>query len=932
MSLAALLAGDFDDDDDDDDDSFDDGKEEEDDDEDEEEQETTAIMKTFSRLPLHSHACAGNVDSLIAALDAGTRTGQVPTGGYFPDGSPRTVSFDLNQGNEEMEPPLHATILAAANALALAAAPLDDPWVRAAARDSGHLLESSPPAPLACKGSLAAALDADAEARLMCMRLLLEAGAQPERKVYGRSALHLACACAALPALCAFASKAVELLLKCGASLSQVDACGKTPLHYAAVGFGDATLATLLNHPSAHDASALADKSGATALHDALRGGSACVANAKMLIGKGATAAVNAADVEGLTPLHLSCAAGLDAVTRLLRDEKGANPEAADAIGRTPTSLAAAAVGCEHASSPVLLLAHPASLLHNAPAGEEADGFTGMRERQHFGQPECAARLRCLLSPAGHLRGSRYADLVWKPAPFAQITDVMRCHEYSYLERVRGLCDSLAARAAAAKRAAARAKAAGVAEESAQLSPPLKASVDCDTEVTEHSYAAAMRGAGAVVEAVRAVCASPREARAAFCAVRPPGHHAGPAGAVGGQSAGFCVLANAAIGAAYGLAVHRDIVRKVAIVDFDIHHGNGTEACVQAVVPTPWTQSHETPTGSVSASGVTYQPWLGTKDKESIFFGSIHGYGADTLPGEEEEAGPVSIFYPGSGGPDSDVTDVGEGPVVRNVPVRLRTRSAAWRRQMMSRILAPLRAFAPDLVVISAGFDAHAHDALEAGGLHDRDYEWMTAELVRIAECCANGRIVSVLEGGYQVAGGFVSSLARSVGSHVSTLNQPALVGASWDVAEANRRLEAAIAYEDTWLTNRAAAQAKAIANGGGGGEAPAAPEQDNGAPARRSRRARDPVDYGSLEAELQKEEGAADGASEGDEKLASDANGDAEAPPVPEAAPVPEDDHGGSGRRSKRSRAPVDYSAAEAELQKEEEAAKKPKSAAGDE
>ena len=122
---------------------------------------------------------------------------------------------------------------------------------------------------------------------------------------------------------------------------------------------------------------------------------------------------------------------------------------------------------------------------------------------------------------------------------------------------------------------------------------------------------------------------------------------------------------------------------------------------------------------------------------------------------------------------------------------------------------------------------------------------------VRIAECCAEGRLVSVLEGGYQVAGGFVSSLARAIGSHVATLTQPSLVGAAWDEAEATARLDAAIAFEEKWLTSRAMAQARAR----GGGEAPAAPEQDNGAPARRSKRARDTVDYGALDAELQEQE-----------------------------------------------------------------------------
>eukprot|EP00900_Chrysochromulina_parva_P021450 jgi/Chrpa1/3939/Chrysochromulina_OHIO_Genome00001978-RA len=627
--------------------------------------------------------------------------------------------FDLNQANEQCEYPLHATILAAANDLALASAPPNDPWKRESARDDVRLVGSAAPTPLASEDAAPAALNADAEARLACMKLLLDAGAEPERKVYGRSALHLACACAALPALAAFAAKAVELLLAAGASITQVDTCGKTPVHYAAVGFyaavGTGALKLLLGHPSAGEAAALVDKSGATALHDALRGGKACVPNALPLLASGGQPAATAADADGLTPLHLATAAGLEGVAKELLS-LGADPRAKDTIGRTPSDLA---------------------------------------------------------------------------------------------------------------------------------------------DVTQHTFSAAMRGAGAVVEAVRAVCVTPREARNAFCAVRPPGHHAGPSGAVGGQSAGFCVLANAAIGAAYGMAVHRNVIHKVAIVDFDVHHGNGTEACVQAVVPQPWTESVETPTGSVSASGVTYKPWLGPLDKERIFFASIHGYGADAPPGEAAEyEGPMGAFYPGSGGPNSSSTDVGVGPIVRNVPVRLRTRSAAWRREMLTQMLIPLRSFAPDLILVSAGFDAHAHDALEAGGLHDRDYVWMTSELVRIAEACAQGRLVSVLEGGYQVAGGFVSSLARAVGSHVSALTQPSLLGATWRADEATERLEAALKFEDAWQTNRLAMMEAKAKGSAGGSAAPAPPEQDNGAPARRSKRPRGAVDYGALEATLQKEEG----------------------------------------------------------------------------
>ena len=160
-------------------------------------------------------------------LEEGARTGRV-TIGTMPDGTPRTVSFDLNQSNEQSETPLHATILAAAEALALVAAPSDDPWVRAAAREDARLLATPVASPLANASAPTAAIDAEAEARLVCVKLLLEAGAERERKVYGRSALHLVCACAALPSLTAFASKAAALLLEGGASISQVDACGSS--------------------------------------------------------------------------------------------------------------------------------------------------------------------------------------------------------------------------------------------------------------------------------------------------------------------------------------------------------------------------------------------------------------------------------------------------------------------------------------------------------------------------------------------------------------------------------------------------------------------------------------------------------------------------------------------------------------------------------
>lgn len=174
-----------------------------------------------------------------------------------------------------------------------------------------------------------------------------------------------------------------------------------------------ATLEALLAYPSASAAVALTDKSGATALHDALRGGKACAANARLLIVKGGKAMAAVADVEGFTSLHLAAAAGMEEEARMLLTA-GAELGAADAIGRTVGELAIAngnvavlaphtkaitagsdqnwsAGAREHAALPGLLLAHPSSLLHNAPAGCHADFFhRAALERQFFGQPECA--------------------------------------------------------------------------------------------------------------------------------------------------------------------------------------------------------------------------------------------------------------------------------------------------------------------------------------------------------------------------------------------------------------------------------------------------------------------------------------------------------------------------------------------------------------
>ena len=169
--------------------------------------------------------------------------------------------------------------------------------------------------------------------------------------------------------------------------------------------------------------------------------------------------------------------------------------------------------------------------------------------------------------------------------------------------------------------------------------------IDGDTEVCHDSFSAALCAAGAVVEAVDRVVAG--SAEKVFCAVRPPGHHAGPNGPVpapgdpiGSGSHGFCLLNNVALGAAYARCVHRHSLRRVAIIDFDVHHGNGTEAVVQNTTPAAPKFQFSTPYCDGAIVVPTYRPWLDETDHEEVFFASVHGYG------RRREG---VHFYPGSG-------------------------------------------------------------------------------------------------------------------------------------------------------------------------------------------------------------------------------------------------------------------------------------------
>ncbi|GAB6053127.1 histone deacetylase family protein [Magnetospira thiophila] len=228
--------------------------------------------------------------------------------------------------------------------------------------------------------------------------------------------------------------------------------------------------------------------------------------------------------------------------------------------------------------------------------------------------------------------------------------------------------------------------------------------LDPDTALCPHTPEAALRAAGAVIDAVEQVMGG--KARNAFCGIRPPGHHAEPE-----HPMGFCFFSNAAIGA---LHAHDSCgAAKVAIVDFDVHHGNGSQAICEQY------------------------PYL--------FYASTHQAGA----------------YPGTG----EARETGRFDNLCNVPLEPGSGSEAFRQAYEDIIFPRLRSWGPDLLIISAGFDAHARDPLAYLRLQNEDFGWVTEGLLTIADELCDGRVVSVLEGGYDLVG-----LAGGVAAHVRAL------------------------------------------------------------------------------------------------------------------------------------------------------------------
>jgi acetoin utilization deacetylase AcuC-like enzyme len=305
---------------------------------------------------------------------------------------------------------------------------------------------------------------------------------------------------------------------------------------------------------------------------------------------------------------------------------------------------------------PTLLLTHPASYDHVMP----------------LGHPERPERMRAVESA---LARPHFEPLVRDEAPLGLLDSVALCHNDHYVDELRHLSPSNGL-----------------------------VYLDGDTTMSPGTWQAALRGVGGAVAATDAVIKG--QVSNAFVATRPPGHHAEI-----NKPMGFCFFGNAAIAARHAQRKHG--LDRVAVVDFDVHHGNGTQDIFWA--------------------------------DQSVMYCSTH-----QMP-----------LFPGTGASN----ERGEHDTVVNAPLAAGDGSAKFRLAFNELILPQLRAFAPELIVISAGFDAHFRDPLGGLELDTDDFRWVTLKLMDVADQTASGRVVSILEGGYDLQG-----LADSTDAHVSAL------------------------------------------------------------------------------------------------------------------------------------------------------------------
>lgn len=574
-----------------------------------------------------------------------------------------------------------------------------------------------------------------------CVQILLEAGADPVFPYDHNPPLTLAVALGQFADYRSDCLDQLKSLLGCeGVEVNTQDRLGRTALHVTvAANWTEATELLL----SANIDLKIRTYAGKQAVHEAVEHNSVhclqLLLQAQVELGPDST---------GDYPVHIAVRSAAWDCLKLLIDSGDRENllKLVNGSGQTATELAEiCGYGSEFegalSGAPVLTPRKTLIVTHDI-CKEHATlpvqiQSTHSLAKQRKMQAENPTRLQVLQeAPNGALLVDEFVDnllWVWTPPP-AAMADILRVHDYSYIHTVSSLCAEM---------------------EDDQA--PYR--YDRDTWLTKQSFQAALHASGAVLAAVDEVLSGSH--RNAFCCIRPPGHHLGVYGAVESESepnlssSGFCLLNNVAIGAAYALCIRRTQVTRVAIIDFDVHHGNGTEEIIRNLHPSQRTIRHEAFGLKATIEVTSYKPWLDASDSQNVLFVSSHGYGAG--------------FYPASGNQSDNESYPGG---ILNIPFPYGTSSQVFRAAYRSQVFPRLLAFQPDLIFISAGFDGHELDSINHGFLllDEEDYRWVTEEIVKVANTCCDGRIVSVLEGGYRTKGGLVSALAQSVAAHVRAL------------------------------------------------------------------------------------------------------------------------------------------------------------------
>jgi acetoin utilization deacetylase AcuC-like enzyme/ankyrin repeat protein len=699
-------------------------------------QDESALLVRLTKFTLHDLCEKGDAEGVRELL---RKASENPDEDYDPGVGSTEQTIDVNARDNTGCTPLHTALLfGRLDVLRLLCGGGTGAGAEGPAGSASVSLAAPPfPTPplklgLKCQGSpalhVAVAMGSIPENRtfsLEAVKLLLRAGADPSSvDDAGRGALHLVAAAAGEGA-------AVELAeaLRDAAAASAAGGAGTTTpgpsFAYAAVDSADRAGCTPLfagcEHRNglfvawllAHGANpAAADKTGDTAAHAAAKAGWAD--GLRTLLAKGPASLSAARNAAGFTPE--------ECLVPVYGGDTGAGAGAGAAAGAASMdvdggsgSTTGSAPAIASSPSPTLVITHEVCAHHHtcAPIRRDVDFFP----------PENTFRLDVLLNPtygtlqAGDLRAR---TRVTYGAPPCKMSDVLRVHEYEYVRRVL-------AKVGEAAPAAGLADGTGI-----RL-------IDSDTSVSRLSWAAALRAAGSVCAAVDSLVAG--EARTAFCPVRPPGHHAGPRGIVTCErdpegSHGFCLLNNVAVGAAYALhhfgrepfgyageaaaaakgasssaaasaSSSRPVLRRVAIFDFDVHHGNGTEAILRNLVPHEVSETIALPFARAAVSMMSYKPWLDGDDGNRVLFISSHGYGSK----RDEDGKPIGTFYPGSGA--STGWDVGS---VERVLQEAGTAGSAG-----SAPLDPMsspRAFHPSSSSSSADGAHHGGSSSSASGLH----------------------------------------------------------------------------------------------------------------------------------------------------------------------------------------------------------------------